>query len=136
MIPNVLRGLIAGGLVALVLFGVGVLALWPPASLEVPERGVVIADVTIVNPNQGARAHQTIRVSGSTIDSIAESSTVDVPPETRRYAGSYVLPGLIDLHVHHPIGQLGTASRGSGNQLQLLFRKVISILVEQQIRIE
>jgi len=87
-------------------------ALRPPPPLTVPQQGVTFADVTVINPGNGRRAHQTIRVSRSTIDSIAPYSVAaDSTAEAQRYAGSYVLPGLIDMHVHHPLGRLPTDIR-------------------------
>ena len=106
---RVLRALVLGGGVALTA-GL-VLTLRPPPPLEVAEQGAVFADVTIVNPGREARGHQTIRVRGSVIDSISEYSiTTDASSHARRYAGSFVLPGLIDMHVHHPTDRLATDS--------------------------
>ncbi len=94
---------------AAALAGAFVAMLWPPLPLEVPEPGVVLADVTVVNPGLEARAHQTVRIGGSTIDSVSGySSATDGSGSGSRYAGAYVLPGLIDMHVHHPIGRLAT----------------------------
>ncbi len=105
MIRGILRGLLVGGLLVVILLGGLALLLRRPAPLEVPERGVVLADVTIVNPGSEALAHRTVRVTGSTIDSMSDYAT-DEAPDGLGYAGFYVLPGLIDLHVHHPMGQL------------------------------
>jgi len=106
VIRRILRGLIVGALLVGALTGGTILLLRPPP-LEVPAQGVVLVDVTLVNPGSGARAQQTIRASSSVIDSIsAYSPALDGAPDARRYAGSYVLPGLIDMHVHHPIGRL------------------------------
>jgi imidazolonepropionase-like amidohydrolase len=106
---RILRG---AGVGAALLVGLGaavVLALRPPASLAVPPQGAVLADVTVVDPGHGRRAHQTIRVAGSVIASISrEPAARDDPAEPRRHRGGYVLPGLIDLHVHHPPGALAT----------------------------
>jgi hypothetical protein len=74
-----------------------------PAPLVPPAPGVVLADVTLVDPGLARRAHQTIRVTGAAIDSIAGFRPEDAGGS---YAGSYVLPGLVDMHVHHPIGRL------------------------------
>jgi amidohydrolase family protein len=45
-------------------------------------------------------------VKGSKIESIAASAQGDQVSETSQaFAGSFVLPGLIDMHVHHPPAQ-------------------------------
>lgn len=81
---------------------VGGCALLPPV-LEVPSQGLVLSDVTIVNPGLDRRSRQPLTVQGSKIDRISDSDAS--PPEatsTRRFAGTYVLPGMIDMHVHFP----------------------------------
>lgn len=93
-------GLLAGGLL---------LALRPPQPLRAPQRDLVLADVTLVRPGAGRRSHQTLRVGGGRIASIADyAPATDGTPEARRYAGAVVTPGLVDLHVHHPPGALAT----------------------------
>jgi cytosine/adenosine deaminase-related metal-dependent hydrolase len=74
-------------------------ALRPPR-LAVPERGVVLPDVTVVRPGEGRSRHQTVVVRGARIDRIRDAT----PGERRAQGVAYVLPGLIDLHVHHPPG--------------------------------
>jgi len=71
--------------------------LQPPAPLPVPDRGVIIDHVTVIQPGEGRRADQTLAVSDTTIDAIAPSDGATGP-----YAGMYVLPGLINMHAHHP----------------------------------
>jgi imidazolonepropionase-like amidohydrolase len=90
--------------VALALAGLlGVLAaagssLRPPR-LAVPEQGVVLDDVTVVRPGAGRSFHRTVVVRGDRIARIADRAAgAGVGP----YTGAFVLPGLIDLHVHHP----------------------------------
>ena len=74
------------------------LALQPPA-LDVPSQGVVLTDVTIVEPGVRRRPNQTVTVRGDRIDQIRATT----PTESMGfYSGAFVLPGLIDLHVHHP----------------------------------
>ncbi len=82
-------------IVALVLaiaLGVSV-ALWPPR-VDVPPRGFEIVDVTLVEPGRSRRTHVTLR-GAARIDRIE-------PATARSGAERFVLPGLIDLHVHHP----------------------------------
>lgn len=83
--------------VAIVLGGGGALAIaaWPPA-LPVPvEREIVLEDVTLVNPGASRRAHQQILIQGGRIAAIG-------PSEKKGELPRYVLPGLIDMHVHLP----------------------------------
>lgn len=71
--------------------------LQPPVPLPVPDRGVTVDHVTVIQPGEGRRADQTLAVSDTTIDAIAPSGGATGP-----YAGMYVLPGLINMHAHHP----------------------------------
>ena len=91
-----LRWLALGGvLAALALLA----SVFRPPRLAVPERGAVLTDVTIVRPTEGRSPHQTVVVRGGRIARIVETG----PGEVRdAYSGAFVLPGLIDLHVHHP----------------------------------
>jgi hypothetical protein len=89
--------LLAGALVAVMIL------LWPPSPLVVRQQDFAIAGVTIVNPGRGQKSNQRIQIHAGRIKSI----TANVPglpysPDVHRYAGAYVLPGLIDMHVHHP----------------------------------
>jgi hypothetical protein len=79
--------------VALVLLGAAVLGtLAPPKPLAPPARGVVLENVTIVNPGAGREAGRTVRVEGGRVAAIEAAAG---GPE-----GGYLLPGLIDMHVH------------------------------------
>jgi imidazolonepropionase-like amidohydrolase len=74
--------------------------LWlRPPSLVVPPPGLDIGPVTVLNPGAGAVSGRRVVVRGDRIERIDAA-----PPEarTRRFAGATVVPGLIDLHVHHP----------------------------------
>jgi imidazolonepropionase-like amidohydrolase len=73
-------------------------ALRPP-ELAVPEPGGVLAHVTVVNPGAGRLVDHTLVVEGARIGSL-RASRPDEPPGA--WPGRFVLPGLIDLHVHHP----------------------------------
>jgi imidazolonepropionase-like amidohydrolase len=91
----------------LVVLGVAAAWLWSsirPPVMPVPERGATLENVTIVNPGQSRRARCTVRIEGSSIAAIEEHPK-EAPLRTgpaARYAGEYLLPGLIDMHVHHP----------------------------------
>ena len=90
-------------------------ALWfeiAPPSLEVPPPSVTLHDVTIVNPGQERRTVARIDIRAGRVawlggGGIAPRAGVEDPerpfaPDVERYAGAFVLPGLIDMHVHQP----------------------------------
>ncbi len=81
---------------------VAALGLRPPV-VEVPSQGFVLHDVTVVNPGMDRRTRQSVTVKGSTIADISSFESVRSEIEgDSRYAGTYALPGLIDMHVHFP----------------------------------
>jgi hypothetical protein len=71
-------------------------ALAPPALLALPERGAVLADVSVVNPGGNRAEHRTVRIEGPLIAAIEDAAGGGA------YAGRTVLPGLVDMHVHFP----------------------------------
>ena len=77
------------------------LAVWavlrPPAPLALPEPGGVLEGVTLVEPGVARRESRRLVVEGSRIVQI-EPATGSAGP----FAGMFVLPGLVDLHVHFP----------------------------------
>ena len=81
-----------------VLAGAGLVFVLRPPPFEPPERGAVLADVVVVEPGRSRAEHQTIRVSDGRIVAIEPAGA----GSTDEFAGSYVLPGLVDMHVHHP----------------------------------
>ena len=86
---------IAAGVVAIVL----VAALRTPRPPEPLARDFVLPGVTLVNPAQGRRERVDLQVEGDAIAAVShglEGQRLD------RYAGAFVLPGLIDLHTHLP----------------------------------
>ncbi|HEV8715571.1 MAG TPA: amidohydrolase family protein [Candidatus Binatia bacterium] len=86
--------------ILVIVVGTGVLALRPP-TLAVPSQGLVLSEVTVVDPGRDRRAKQTVSVEGEKIARIAESTVQEsAGTNTGRFAGAYVLPGLIDMHVH------------------------------------
>lgn len=101
-----------------ILLGVIVLAamslglLWivvKPPALAVPRQtGLVLSNVTVVNPGLDRREHQTLTLRGSRIVSIVDAD--ERPREAGPFSGAFVLPGLIDMHVHYPpaiaVGQI------------------------------
>jgi imidazolonepropionase-like amidohydrolase len=80
------------------------LALRAPAALDPPEqRGLVLHDVTLVNPGVERTPHRQLRIEGGVIESIAPQGSGDGESSAGLdAAGLYALPGLMDMHVHHP----------------------------------
>jgi len=83
-----------------VIVTVGMRSLRPPP-LEVPDRGLVLSGVTVVNPGLGRDPDRRIVVRGARIATIEPSGAA----AATRYAGSFVLPGLIDMDVHYGADQ-------------------------------
>lgn len=73
-------------------------ALRPPPPLAPPRPGVVLSDVTLIEPGVLRAAHRRLIVSGERIDAISEARGDPGDP----LRGVFVLPGLNDLHVHFP----------------------------------
>ncbi|MDH3210933.1 MAG: amidohydrolase family protein [Myxococcales bacterium] len=90
-----LLALAAAGLAALWLLGRAGRA--PP--LAVPPQGTVLAGVTLVHPGAGREPERTLSVRGGRIYRIEPAGP---GAGGGPYSGAFVLPGLIDLHVHHP----------------------------------
>jgi cytosine/adenosine deaminase-related metal-dependent hydrolase len=102
MVGRILRALFVAGLL-LVLLTVGVWIRLQPPVLGVPSQDrLVLANVTVVNPGLERGAGRTLTVDGDRIESIiTHDPTRHASEAPGRFAGSYVLPGLIDMHVHH-----------------------------------
>lgn len=103
VIRILLRAVLALIALAVVLAAFVVFVIWPPRPLLVPAQGVEIADLTIVNPGLDRRPGVNLAIHGDRIAKIKDYvAGKDQGHENLRFAGGYVLPGLIDLHVHHP----------------------------------
>lgn len=91
------------GLLLLLFAGTVWLILQPLDILAVPpQERQVFSNITVVNPRFDRQAGQTVTVEDGNIVSITASSPNSPPPEsTKRFAGTYMLPGLIDMHAHH-----------------------------------
>jgi imidazolonepropionase-like amidohydrolase len=97
---TILRILLVLLALLLVAGGLAWRALRPPEPLAPPAPGVVLADVTVVNPGSGRLEHRTVRALGDRIASIEATGArggAEAP-----FAGRTVLPGLVDMHVHFP----------------------------------
>jgi imidazolonepropionase-like amidohydrolase len=78
--------------------------------------GAVFENVTVINPGVDRMSAQTLVVRSSNIESISDSARA-VPPARSSYEGGYVLPGLIDMHVH----QTSPADSSGFVQWELLY---------------
>src|SRR5437879_413797 len=104
MVPTFLRRTIRIGIVIIIVLVAviiaGMFTLRPP-TLAVPDQGLVLLDVTVINPGRERQPKQALTVKGEKIARISESNAqASAGMNTRRFAGAYVLPGLIDMHVH------------------------------------
>jgi hypothetical protein len=72
--------------------------VWPPAPLARPEQGAVLDGVTLIEPSATRREGMRLAIEGSRIAAIEPAGAAPSGP----YAGAFVLPGLVDLHVHFP----------------------------------
>ncbi len=98
MIRTTLLTILAAVVLLLLTIVVGVLVgTAPPQPLPVAAQGGIISNVSVVEPGIGIRSNQTIVVAGNTISEVRPAT-----PEERAGGGGYVMPGLIDMHVHHP----------------------------------
>ena len=77
-------------------------SLRPPRALTPPGRSFVLTGVTIVNPGLDRLPGRTIIVRDGRITKITDVAPADAGVVASRYAGYFVLPGLIDMHVHTP----------------------------------
>ncbi len=69
-----------------------------------PQERLVFSNVTAVNPGRDRQSGQTVIVEDGHIVSITAASPDSSAPEARSpFAGTYMLPGLIDMHVHHSL---------------------------------
>jgi cytosine/adenosine deaminase-related metal-dependent hydrolase len=90
--------------VVLILLVVGVWLLLQPPVLAVPsQQRLVFFNVTVVNPGRDRQASRTLTIQDGQIVAITTNPfTIRESEAGTRFAGFYVLPGLIDMHVHQP----------------------------------
>jgi imidazolonepropionase-like amidohydrolase len=95
------RGRLRRGALALALAAAAgaALALRPPALPMPPPPGLALAGLTLVEPGAGRRSGVTLVAAGDRIESVAEGA---LPGASGAFVGRFALPGLVDLHVHHP----------------------------------
>lgn len=92
----VAAAVVIGGLAALLWF-----SLMPPAPLARPDQGVVLESVTLIQPGEGRRVGQRLVVEGAAIAEVGPSAAASDSADDE-WSGAFVLPGLIDMHVHFP----------------------------------
>ena len=81
-----------------------------PTGVEVPAPGALLTNVTVIEPARRRLAGRTIEVIGDRIAAVRPARSDEAS------FGGFVLPGLIDMHVHH-----ATAIGGLGSYFSLLF---------------
>jgi imidazolonepropionase-like amidohydrolase len=68
-----------------------------------PEKSLAITNVTVIDVAAGAsRAGQTVVVRGERITAVGDTAAISLPRGTKVVDGTgrFVLPGLVDMHVH------------------------------------
>ena len=90
---------VALGLVvfAIVLVGWLYLLVAPPAPLAIPPQGATLDGVTVIEPGRSRVEGRRVVVAGGAIESV-DAARGDANP----WAGMFVTPGLVDMHVHFP----------------------------------
>ncbi|MBW2373026.1 MAG: hypothetical protein JRF70_10855, partial [Deltaproteobacteria bacterium] len=85
--------------IALLVLGSGLAWILHPPAVPVPPReDLILAGVTLVEPGRSRLPDRRIEISQGRIARVAPESSGATGP----FAGAFVLPGLIDVHVHHP----------------------------------
>jgi cytosine/adenosine deaminase-related metal-dependent hydrolase len=78
-------------------------ALQPPPLVVAPQSELVLDDVTVVNPGVDWRPHQRVVIrDGRIVEIIGSPTKASSPERSNPFGGMFVLPGLIDMHVHLP----------------------------------
>jgi cytosine/adenosine deaminase-related metal-dependent hydrolase len=91
-----LAWVVGAGLLAVLAGAIALARLAPPQPLAAPERGALFTNVTVVNPGGSRIEGQTLRVVGGRIDSVGATDAA----EAGEGDGGFLLPGLVDMHVH------------------------------------
>lgn len=73
----------------------------PPKALVLPP-AFTLADITLVSPGSERLEHHRVTVRNGMIERIEPGEGAASTAALSRYAGCYVLPGLVDMHTHLP----------------------------------
>ena len=92
-----------------------------PPRVQVPAQGCTFENVTVVNPRVGREVARKVVVGSSLIDAISDSKGSQDPEAVDQYAGSFLLPGLVDMHVHYNLLPEYDATFDASAQTNLLF---------------
>ncbi len=92
-------------LTPVILIGAALVAFWkllePPRFTVPPRSQILLHDVMLIQPGSPRMAHVDVLVSEGRIDRVGASERA-APSSGPRYEGSFVSPGLIDMHFHMP----------------------------------
>ena len=66
----------------------------------------VLPDVTIVTPRIERLSDQDVGIAGDKIEWVGPAASVLSPKSLQEFRGRYVLPGLFDMHMHFPPGNM------------------------------
>ena len=96
-----MRGALAAGLSlpVLAVLGVAVLVASVPRAEMAAQRELRIAHATLIEPGIGRRRDQTLTIRAGRIAAVRRSEPSEEPSP---WDGHFVMPGLVDLHVHLP----------------------------------
>jgi hypothetical protein len=92
-----------------------------PPVVQVPPQGCTFENVTVVNPGVGREKAGKVEVSGSLIKTI---SALEGSPDLKSgapYTGSFLVPGLMDMHVHYNLLPKYSPTYDASAQTNLLF---------------
>ena len=74
----------------------------PPATPVPQQLALTFSNVTVVNPGIDRRTEHSLSIEDGQIHSIKPMRPESlIPEETASFSGTYIVPGLIDMHVHH-----------------------------------
>jgi len=66
----------------------------------------VLPDVTVITPRVERLTAQDVGIAGGRIERIGPAASLISPTALMEYRGMYVLPGLFDMHMHFPPGNI------------------------------
>jgi hypothetical protein len=92
------------GITSVCVFTVIWTALRPPVPLRPVATSFTLHDVTVVDPRSSRLEHQTLRVDSDRVHLELPGVAAASDAVTERYRGAFVLPGLVDMHAHLPLG--------------------------------